>query len=460
MFFLTGTDEHGQKIEEAAKKKGLSPKAFVDSEVVHWKEALKVLGIEYDRFIRTTDEDHERVASEVIQRAFDNGDIYKGHYEGLYCVACEKYYTEKDLVGGVCPDHKKAPTLLREETYFFKLSKYQNVLLEYYEKHPDFIEPEARCNEVVSFVKSGLEDISCSRVSFTWGIPLPFDRKHFEYVWFDALTNYLTGVGYLADIAKFKEFWPECIHLVGKDILRFHAVIWPAILLSAGLPLPKKVYAHGWWTIEGQKISKTIGNVVRIPELTKHGVDAARYFLLREIPFGGDGDFSRKAFVDRYNADLANDLGNLVLRVSTLALKNAGGKIERVELASEKCLSFKQATEKAVKKTQELIEALQFDKALDEAWSIIRAANRHVNETEPWKLAKTDEKHFREVIYCLSEGIRAFLLLGEPFIPTTVEKIRLQFGFERVALGGWRFGEGKSVEAKQGGALFPKIEEF
>jgi len=318
VWFLTGTDEHGKKIEQAAKKKGKKPKEFVDELVPKFKDAWKKLNINYSRFIRTTDKDHEKNVAEILQKVFDKGDIYKGEYEGFYCTECEAYYTEKDLVSGCCPIHKTKIEKLKEESYFFKLSKYQKPLLELYKKNPDFISPKNRKQEVINRVKEGLRDLSISRAGFDWGIPLPFDKKHITYVWFDALFNYYSGAN---------GFWEPDVQLIGKDILWFHTVYWPAFLLSAGIKLPKKVFAHGWWTFDKEKISKSRGKVVNVDELIGiAGVDSVRYFLFRATPFGEDGDFSKDVLIQRHNDELANKLGNLVSRVSGLIEKI--GKIQ------------------------------------------------------------------------------------------------------------------------------------
>jgi len=325
VFFLTGTDEHGKKIQKVAERNNKNPKQFVDELIPKFKNSWKKLNLEYDRFIRTTDKEHEKVVREILQKVYDKGDIYLSEYEGFYCVDCEAYYTEKDLENGCCPIHKKRVEKLKESSYFFKLSKYQNELLRLYEKNPDFILPKSRKNEILNRVKEGLKDFSISRTNFDWGIKLPFDKKHVCYVWFDALLNY-----YSATQEKNKEiFWPAEIHLIGKDILWFHSVYWPAMLISAGIDLPKTIFAHGWWTFDKEKISKSRGKVINIDELISiAGVDSARYFLFREAPFGDDGNFSEKVLIDRHNNELANKLGNLVSRISSLIERNGLEKTE------------------------------------------------------------------------------------------------------------------------------------
>jgi|SRR3989344_4476257 len=410
VFFLTGTDEHGKKIENAAKKNGKKPKEFVDMLVPKFKEAWKKLNIEYDRFIRTTDKDHEKIVSEVLKKVYEKGDIYKGEYSGLYCVGCEAYYTEKDLIDGCCPIHKTKTEVIKEESYFFKLSKYQKKLLDFYKKNPEFISPPYRKQEVINRVKEGLNDLSISRASFSWGIPLPFDKKHVCYVWMDALFNY-----YSATQMKGKEkFWPADVHLVGKDIIWFHTVYWPAFLLSAGIELPKKVFAHGWWTFDKEKISKSQGKVINIDELVKiAGVDSARYFLFRAIPFGEDGDFSEETLIARHNNELANKLGNLVSRVTTLAEKYG---IEKTENKLLKRLRLKEI--------EKHIDKYEFDKALNEIFAFIDVCNEYVQSQKIW------ETKNKKQLYELVDSIKSIAILLWPFIPETSEKIAKNIGFE------------------------------
>lgn len=409
VFFLTGTDEHGKKLQLAAEKAGKSPKEFVDSIVPEFKKAWEKLNINYSRFIRTTDKDHETIVKKIVQKQLDTEDIYKGNYEGLYCTSCEAYYTEKDAPDKICPIHNKPLDLLKEESYFFKLSKYQKKLLAHYKKNPDFISPESKRNEVINRVKEGLQDLSISRSSFSWGIPLPFDKKHVLYVWEDALFNY-----YTATREKGKEkFWPADIHIIGKDILWFHTVYWPAFLLSAGIELPKKVFAHGWWTVLSQKMGKSAGNAIKIDQLISHGADTARYFLLRGAPFGEDGDFSEQALIDRHNNELANKLGNLILRVSTLAEKYG---------LEKSTLSFLKS-EKTSRLVNEYFENLEFDKALNEIFSFIDECNTFIQDKKPW------ETKDKKVLYELCNAIKNFTILLSPFIPETCEKIANTFNF-------------------------------
>ncbi|MEK6841557.1 MAG: methionine--tRNA ligase [Nanoarchaeota archaeon] len=410
VFFLTGTDEHGKKIENAATKAGKKPKDFVDNLVPKFKEAWKKIEIDYDRFIRTTDKDHEKVVQELLKKVFDKGDIYLGEYSGLYCTGCEAYYTEKDLEDGLCPIHKTKAEFVKEESYFFKLSKYEKKLLEFYRKNPEFIAPDYRKQEIINRVKEGLKDLSISRTSFDWGIPIPFNKKHITFVWFDALTNY-----YSATRQKGKEkFWPADVHLVGKDILWFHSVIWPSILLSAGIELPKKVFAHGWWTFNNEKISKSRGKVINIDELVKiAGADSARYFLFRAVPFGEDGDFSEKALIDRHNNELADKFGNLVSRVTALAEKYGMEKTENKILKKLK-----------TKEISKLIDNYEFDKALNEIFAFIDICNEYIQNKKPW------ETKDKKILYELVDSIKAITILLWPFIPETSEKIAKNLGFE------------------------------
>jgi len=415
VFSLTGTDDHGKKVFLAAEKKNVDTKKFVDGLVPKFKDAWKKLNIEYDRFIRTTDKDHEKVVQEFLKKVYEKGEIYKGVYEGHYCVGCEAYYTERDLDDGFCVIHKTKAELVKEESYFFKLSKYQKPLLELYKKNPNFILPKKRAKEIINRVKEGLRDLSISRKDFDWGIKLPFDKKHITYVWFDALTNY-----YTATRKKGKEkFWPADIHIVGKDILWFHSVIWPAMLLSAGITLPKTVFAHGWWTFDKEKISKSRGKVIDVDSLISiAGADSARYFLLRETPFGKDGDFSEKALISRHNNELADKLGNLVSRVSRLIEKSGTVKTENKLL---KKLNLK--------KIEKLFDNYEFDKVLNEIFSFIDSCNEYVQKNKIW------ETKDKKKLYELKESILRIAWLLSPFIPETSEKIKKQFSAKKIKKG-------------------------
>ena len=430
--FLTGTDEHGKKIQAAAEKQGKTPKEFVDELVPKFKDAWKKLGINYDRFIRTTDKDHEKKVQEILQKVYDKGDIFLGKYEGYYCTGCEAYYTGKDLEDGCCPIHKTKIEKLKEPSYFFKLSKYQKKLLEFYKNNPEFISPSFRKKEIINRVEEGLQDLSISRTSFNWGIQLPFDKKHVCYVWFDALLNYYSG----AD-----GFWPADVHIVGKDILWFHSVIWPAMLLSAGIELPKKVFAHGWWTFDKEKISKSRGKVINVDELIGiAGVDAVRYFFFRETPFGEDGDFSEKALIERYNNELADKLGNLVSRIAALDEKYGMEKTENKLLKKLK-----------LKEIENHFEKIEIDKALNEIFTFIDSCNEYIQSKKPW------ENHDKKVLYEISDSVKAITILLFPFIPSSAEEIAKQFGFEikyeniEKPL--------KENKIKKGEILFKKIEK-
>ena len=412
VFFPTGTDEHGKKLANAAEKAKKSPKEFIDALIPEFKNAWKKLNIEYDYFIRTTDKSHEKIVQEVLQTVYNAGDIYKGIYEGLYCTNCEAYYTEKDAPELICPIHKKALENLKEESYFFKLSKYQNELLNLYEKNPDFIGPPHRRQEIINRVKEGLKDFSISRSSFSWGIPLPFDKKHFCYVWFDALLNYYSATR----IEKREKFWPADLHIIGKDILWFHAVYWPAILLSAKIELPKKIFAHGWWTVNSEKMGKSAGNAIKIDQLVNFaGVDSARYFLLRETPFGEDGDFSEIALKQRHNDELANKLGNLVSRLSTLAEKYP---LEKPDTNSKTVLKVNS------KLIEKHMQSLELDKALQEIFSSIDSINTYLQENKPW------ETHDSQVLYNASNALKNATIFLSPFIPETADKISSVFNFK------------------------------
>lgn len=421
VFLLTGTDEHGKKIQTMAKKFNKKPKEFTDSLIPKFKDAWKKLNIKYDRFIRTTDKDHEKVVKEILQKIFDKGDIYKGTYKGLYCTECEAYYTDKDLEKGCCPIHKTKVEKLKEDTYFFKLSKYKNKLIEFYKKNPKFILPKNKKKEILNRLNKGLLDLSISRTSFDWGIPLPFDKKHICYVWFDALLNYYTAV------RKNKEFWPPNLHLVAKDIMWFHTVIWPAILMSAEIKLPESVFIHGYWTINKEKISKSRGKTININELISiAGVDSARYFLLREIPFGKDGDFSEQALINRHNNELADKLGNLVSRVEGLiaplptGMTSEDGGLDAPKYENELIKKLN------LKKIEKLFENYELDKVLNEIFAFIDICNEYVQNKKPW------ETKNKEVLYELKESILKIAELLSPFIPETSEKITKQFSSKKI----------------------------
>jgi len=416
VFFLTGTDENAKSVFQVAQEKNIDAKKFADSIIEDFKKPWRKLNLDYSRFIRTTDKDHTAVVKEILKKTYAKGDIYKGEYEGFYCLRCEAYFTEKDLENGCCPIHKKKVEKLKEESYFFKLSKYQKKLLDFYKKNKDFIQPASRRNEIINRVKEGLRDLSISRKDYGWGIKLPFDDSHVCYVWYDALTNYLTGVGYLKNKKQFKKFWPADVHLIGKDILWFHAVIWPAMLFSAGIQPPKKVFAHGWWTFEKEKISKSRGVSVNPLELSeKYGVDSLRYFLFRETPFGDDGDFSEKSLISRHNNELANKLGNLVSRTASLVEKNGFEKCEN-KLIKE----FKQ------KEIEKKLDNYEFDKALNLIFEFIDVCNEYIQNNKIW------ETKNKKQLFELVESIKEIAKFLWPFIPSTSEKITKQFNTKKI----------------------------
>ncbi len=424
--FLTGTDEHGQKVEKAAKDRGIEPQAFTDELSERFRDLVTHMGISNDDFIRTTEERHKEAVQALWRKLVETGDIYLGGYAGWYAVRDEAFYTESELVDGKAPTG--APVeWVEEPSYFFRLSAWQQKLLTFYEENPDFIAPASRRNEVISFVKGGLQDLSISRTSFTWGIPVPDDPAHVVYVWLDALTNYMTALGYPDQKAdSYEQFWPEAVHIIGKDILRFHAVFWPAFLLAAGLRPPKRVFAHGWWTIEGEKMSKSLGNALDPYELIDtYGLDQLRYFLLREVPFGNDGDFSRTAMINRINSDLANDYGNLCQRVLSMIHKNCGGETPRplpVE-EHEDDLALHREVEALLGRVRGHMEKQALHKALEAIFDVVGQANRYVDAQAPWALRKTDSERMGTVLYNLAETIRKLALLTLAFMPAASEKI-------------------------------------
>ena len=430
VYFLTGSDEHGLKIQRKAEEKGVTPKEYVDEVIENAKDLWKSLGIEYDRFIRTTDEDHVEVVQKIFKKLYDQGDIYKGSYEGLYCTPCESFWTESQLVDGKCPDCGRDVEPASEEAYFFRLSKYQDRLVDYIESHPEFIQPVSRKNEMINnFIKPGLEDLCVSRTTFTWGIPVTFDSKHVVYVWIDALSNYISALGYLTnDDSKFQKYWPADLHIVGKEIVRFHTIIWPCLLMALDLPLPHQVFGHGWLVINGGKISKSLGNY-RDPReyINEYGKDAIRYYLLREVPFGSDGQFSEELLINRYNTDLANTVGNLVNRTLSMLTKYFEGIIENSEVKTEYDEDLINLVINTETKVEKYMELLEIPEALDSIFEIFRRCNKYIDETTPWLLAKEENKDkLKTVLYNLLESIRIGAILLTPYLPDTANEILRQ----------------------------------
>jgi len=463
VYFLTGSDEHGQKVEKAAITAGETPLELADRVVKRYQALWERLGISHNDFIRTTQERHKKGVSEIFSNILEKGDIYLGEYEDWYCTPCETFWPETQLIENRCPDCNRPVEKLKEESYFFRMSKYQQALLDHIEAHPDFIQPKSKRNEIISFVKEGLRDLSVSRTTFSWGIPVPGNDKHIIYVWFDALTNYMSALGYPDATPEYQRFWPANVHLIGKDILRFHTVYWPTFLMAAGLPLPEKVFAHGWWTVEGQKMSKSLQNVVEPNMLIdKYGVDAVRYFLMREVPFGLDGDFSHTALVQRINSDLANDIGNLLSRSTAMAVKYFEGVLPSPAELTETDSALKNKTIEMVETVDKLMDELAFSKALQAIWEVISAGNKYIDESAPWSLAKepANRERLATVMYCLLESQRITHCVLSAFLPTTAGKALDSLGWaqeitqEGLQWGGLRTG----TAVTKSEALFPRIE--
>ena len=464
VMFLTGTDEHGQKIQTIAEEKGVTPQAYVDGVVAGIKDLWATMEISYDDFIRTTEDRHVERVQAIFNKMYEKGDIYKGEYEGLYCTPCESFWTESQLVDGCCPDCGRPVQPAKEEAYFFKLSNYQDKLIDLLE-NTNFLEPESRRNEMLGFIRQGLEDLCISRSTFDWGIQVPIDEKHVIYVWLDALSNYITALGYASeDPSKFEHYWPANVHLVGKEIVRFHSIIWPAMLMSLDLPLPKQVLGHGWLLLEGGKMSKSKGNVVDpVKLIERYGIDALKYFLLREYTFGQDGIFTNEVMLKRMNYDLANDLGNLVSRTASMIEKYNGGTVPESKTEDDIDRDLKAIATGAAAKVEAQMDKFAFNMALEEIWVLVRRANKYIDEKMPWVLAK-DEAKKAELDTCmhnLAEAIRIISILIYPFMHTTSDKIRKQMGLwyaDVVWEDAFTFDMMYQEQVKKGEAIFPRLD--
>ena len=465
VFYLTGTDEHGLKIQKKAEEAGITPQEYVDDIVENSKDLWKSLNISYDKFIRTTDKEHVECVQKIFEKLYNQGDIYKGEYKGLYCTPCESFWTETQLVDGKCPDCGREVNEVSEEAYFFRLSKYQDRLVKFYDEHPTFIEPESRKNEMLNnFIKPGLDDLCVSRTTFNWGVPVTFDDKHVVYVWIDALSNYLSALGYLSeDDSLFKKYWPANLHIVGKEIVRFHTIIWPIMLMALDLPLPEKVFGHGWLVINGGKISKSLGNYKDPREyIDSYGVDAVRYFVLREVPFGSDGSFSEEALISRTNGDLANILGNLVNRTIGMANKYFDGVITNTNVKEDIDEALIKEAIDLKNVVNDYMDKLEVSKAITSIFDLLRNCNKYIDETMPWVLAKDETKKDRlsTVLYNLIECIRISTILLQAFIPDTCSKIFNQINTDNTSyesindFGGYKSG----TKVNKAEVLFQRIE--
>ena len=467
VFFMTGTDEHGQKIEIKAKEAGKTPQAFVDEIAAKIKDIWDLMNTSYDKFIRTTDPYHEEQVQKIFKKLYDKGDIYKGEYEGLYCTPCEAFWTESQLVDGNCPDCGRMVSQSKEEAYFFRLSKYQDKLMKYIEDTPDFIQPESRKNEMINnFLKPGLQDLCVSRTSFDWGIPVNFDDKHVIYVWIDALSNYITGIGFDADgnhSENYCKYWPADVHLIGKDILRFHTIYWPIMLMALDIPLPKKVFGHPWMLFGEDKMSKSKGNIIYADDLVKYfGVDAVRYFALHEMPFAQDGTITWELVMERINSDLANVLGNLVNRTITMVNKYFDGVVEKPDVQEPVDQALIQLALETPKKAEQKMDELRVADAIGEVFTLLRRSNKYIDETMPWVLGKDPEKRSRlaTVLYNLLEAIRFSAVLLQPFLPETAEKMFIQLNSTKTGWETLAHFNGTEIGSKVGSPeiLFARID--
>ena len=462
-FFLTGVDEHGQKVQEAALKKGIEPQQHCDEMVVHFQQAWQKLEITNDFFIRTTDAFHKKVVQQVLQDLYDKDEIYEHEYGGHYCVGCERFYTVKELVDGMCPQHLKAPEYIKEKNYFFRMSKYQGWLIDYINSNPDFIKPESRRNEVLGFLKNKLEDLCISRPKsrLKWGIELPFDDRYVTYVWFDALLNYVTAVGYKQNDEKFSKWWPADYHLIGKDIVTTHCVYWPTMLKAIGLPLPKTIFAHGWWLVAETKMSKSLQNIVKPLDLIDaYGVDPVRYFLIRDMVLGQDANFSEEMFIRRYNSDLANDFGNLVSRISTLIRKNFNSEVPAPISVGEEEQSIRRDAETLPARVHAMIDSLALNEAIETTIAFVRSLNRFMEQRAPWKLVKEDKAAAGTVLYTAAEGLRIAALLLAPVMPGKIATVLKSFPVNADQEHCFDWGTlqpGRKLESIP--PLFPRIQE-